>query len=209
MNLQHIKAAILTLDTGEKIHVELIGKGRFSEAWKNGANVYVITREREWGTDYSKEMLYRLDSDNPHIPKVEMIGELSRCRSNVYKMPLYQALEAKHKEAWQQFKELAKLREQAWKEVFIDGREWNKLFNYHLGIMMCQRFCDLVQTSVIVPETLKEALEELTNEISNYGDSWVFEFAKRNLVVDKNGNLVLLDCLFDMEVLEQQRRTRN
>jgi len=202
MKLRHIKAAILTLNSGESVHVEQIGKGRFSEAWKNGSYVYVITRERSWGTDHSKRILAELETENPHIPKVELIGELDSDRSDVFRMPLYKPLTAKAKEAWKQFKELAKLREQACNNAFRLG--WNQKFNPYNAVQMCEDFACLVEESKAFPEELKEAVRMLADACQERS-TWVMEIAKRNLCVDEQGRLILLDCMFDLEVLENQR----
>jgi len=200
MKLRHIKAAMLTLNNGESIHVEQIGKGRFSEAWKNGTHVYVITRERSWGVDYSKRVLTELETENPHIPKVELIGELDSDRSDVFRMPLYKPLTAKEKEAWKQFKELARLREQAWDNAFRTGQR----FNAYNAVNMCEDFASLVEESEAFPEELKEAVRMLADACRERS-TWVMEIAKRNLCVDEEGRLILLDCMFDLEVLESQR----
>jgi hypothetical protein len=57
-----------------------------------------------------------------------------------------------------------------------------------------------------VPDSLKEAVRSLSDYVSNYGSGWLFEFPKRNLMEDADGNLVLLDVLYDAEALLANRR---
>lgn len=55
-----------------------------------------------------------------------------------------------------------------------------------------------------LPASLIRALELLHENVLNYGHAWTFEFPNRNMMVDKRGNLILLDVIFDMEALRKQ-----
>lgn len=206
MKLTHVKAARLTLNTGEVISVELIGKGRFSEAWRNCTNVYVITRSRNWGTDYAKEMLSRLDDEDrgKHIPKVEYLDDIDGRDDRVYKMPLYQPLTAKCGVAWAQFKVLQTSVKQAFNEA-QRRLAWNEKFNLHNAVDINDRTIELCKERGL-DTGLVECLQLLRDNITNYGSTWLFEFRKANLYVDTDGNLILLDVLFDMEVMKQARK---
>lgn len=198
MKLQHSKSARLTLNNGEIIPVEFIGKGRFSEAWKNCTSVYVITRAREWGTDYAKEMLSHLTDDetfNKHIPMVEYLGDIDGRDDKVYKMPLYEKLTAKYVKAWSQFKLLEAAKEQAWNETMAKV-DYRKKFNPYDCVVVNDRTIELL-TEQGLDEELLEALQLLRDNITNWGTQFLFEFEKRNLCVDSQGKLILLDCLFD------------
>lgn len=208
MKLKHIKSAILTLDSGVEIPVTFLGKGRFSEAYANCANAYVITRERSWGTDYSKRIIYNMDSDNIHLPKIELIGLLDGCKSDVFKMPLYNKLTAFNKEAWSYYKELSKIKAEVWykSQEYIRGN----VYKYN-AYMVVQDIARQVEDSKILPDSIKEAIQLLEVELVDNGyHSWMFEFERKaNLMVDNKGNLILLDVIFDMELLENSRNRRN
>jgi hypothetical protein len=53
-----------------------------------------------------------------------------------------------------------------------------------------------------------EALEILMSTAANYSNEFTFEFSPRNLATDAKGNLVLLDMLFDRDVLRRLRAQR-
>jgi hypothetical protein len=67
------------------------------------------------------------------------------------------------------------------------------------------------ERSGVSPSTL-DALRVLVDTASNYGSSFVFEFAARNLASDEAGNMVLLDPLYDQEKLrlkwQRERKKR-
>ena len=48
-------------------------------------------------------------------------------------------------------------------------------------------------------------LPDTKEELDNFGGGWAFEFPKRNLMQDEAGNLVLLDVIFDLGALRNQR----
>jgi hypothetical protein len=189
VKLKHIKSALLTIDGREPIKVEWLGRGRFSEAWGNCENAYVITREREWGTDSAKELMESLlDLNNPHIPKVEHVGYLGD--SKVFRMPLYQPLTAKNKEAWGQFKELRRNKEDAWNNFWPS-------YGRHDAAMETMRY---VVDSSSVPLELREGLQAIVDASYSYMDLPMLEFSKKNLTVDAEGRLILLDVIFDIKV---------
>jgi len=56
-----------------------------------------------------------------------------------------------------------------------------------------------------VREPVRDALRELIDAAANYGSTYFVEFAPRNLATDDQGNLVLLDVMFDAAQLFKLR----
>jgi len=50
-----------------------------------------------------------------------------------------------------------------------------------------------------------KALASIVRAMSDYSDAFTLEFSPRNLAVDDDGNLVLLDVMFDAELLNSMR----
>lgn len=201
--LKHIPSAILNIE-GQCHRVKRIGKGRFTEAWKNSRSVYLITRERSWGTDYSKEIYTGVGSI--HVPRITYLGMLNGQEARVYKSPFYFRLTAKNKIAWAQFKELVRLNEQAWNNhrAECDAREHDDA----CGSDVRQELIELVRASSL-PCSIRNALVELHNRAYSYGHGYTFEFRKGNLGVTKSGTLIFIDVLFDMEAVDEYQRQRS
>lgn len=199
MKLKRIQSALLTLDNGEVKHLERIGRGRFSIAWRNGEAAYVQTHE----DDNAKELLCHLRG-TPHLPAVEHIGDMGIYRW--YKMPLYEKLTAKHKRAWADYRHLQQLRLDAAngapKSVWgarYPAREVNELF------------ADMVESddTLTMSERYGDTIRDLVNWCGSYGEEWLIEpLQTRNCVVDSDGELILLDPVFDMRIIREQQEQR-
>lgn len=200
IKLKRIQAAILTLPDGQTVHVERIGRGRYSTAWKNGTSVYVQTHEKDLG----KELLCNI-SETPHLPLITHL-ETSGIY-NWYKMPLYQKLTAKHKEAWADFRHLQRLQDSAFKEeraVIGYGKESNPANVNSL-------FLSKVEEDVHLTESgYADAIGALGSWCGSYGGTWLIErLQARNCAVDAHGRLILLDPVFDLaEVRAEQEKRR-
>jgi hypothetical protein len=192
----HVKVTgTLTLDNGETVEVERIGKGRFSTAWRNCAHVYLQTKEN----DYGKEMYSHL-SPNKHLPAIEYAGEFGHTYK-LYKAPLYQPLTAKHKQAWADFKTLQGI----WESAQIASRaKWNGPLAYRVLIVR-QTFRDLTNDATYLSDDLKDAVNQLLDACENYGDTWTLEVVKKNSCVSESGDLILLDYIFDMQIIVDAR----
>jgi DNA repair protein RadC len=189
------------------IRVKQIGKGAFTTAYVEvdapTPRVFLVASDEV----VDKELLAAAHDEapqNPHLPRVEKFGYTSDDQT-VYVMPLYRAplRKADSPEGWRDFSLLKKCREQAWSEVSKSARGLGAMT--HRGYDVNEATLACAEASGVRPAVL-EALRALVDTASNYGASQVFEFAARNLATDAEGNLVLLDPLFDMERLERQRR---
>jgi hypothetical protein len=217
MKLKNIMGARLTLDSGEELTLERLGKGQFHTCYVDVATrttVFSVTIDRGAldADDHSKEILSKCDA-NVHIPRVGYAGAIEDRR--VYTMPLYQPLRAReHPEAWALLQRLQQAREDAWTAILREQcvNHWNvaqrKMRLVDIGYLVNQRVCELMDAPG-VPQSIKDALDELTRGAANYGSSYVFEFSKRNCLVSADGKtLILLDVLFNLEAVERIQTAR-
>ena len=184
---------------GRTFEARLIGKGTFAFAFHNEkeGRVYLFVE----GCNM-KDALACFARPIPHVPDVTRYNSEGNAingratEREVYSMPYYRPLRASFKEAWAQFRELQRANEEARAEA-LSGRDWQnrpkRLANEgHVANA-------LTIEKAQVPAELTAALEEINSAISNYGAGCTFEFAQRNLAVDSDGRLVLLDIAFDSE----------
>jgi hypothetical protein len=181
------------LDMDEKpasIQAVFLGKGMFTRAYLGEDNwVYLVTKHE---LDYSKEMLseiYRYDGAQPHIPVLEKVGW--KGEKTVYRSPLYNApLRKKNGEkAWKQFRKVQAAREWANRAIPYSEKR-TPYWGHRLNSDTIERYGK--------DDSVKEALEELTSGIANYGSEYAFEFSPRNLATDGAGQLIFLDVLFNL-----------
>jgi hypothetical protein len=178
---------------GESLRLEGIGHGHFSTAYlhRETNNVYLYTKN-----DPTKEMIAQY-CEGQHIPVVEYVTTFPTSGEydiEVYKMPFYRTIAAKDTVAWAVLKELIRVRREAVNKV---APRWPKRgFRWETdGIEVAQYVAD----NANVPDSVKEALTTLVNGMRSYGDSYTFEFAKRNVAVDENGDIILRDVCFDTD----------
>lgn len=196
--LKLLYKALLTLDDGSVIEVERIGRGRYTTAWANGTRVYLQVSEK----DLSKEILSTLGG-TPHIPDCEHIGWLKDVR--LFAMPKYRKITAKGTPtAYKQYKELARMMNLAVdqarrRNVNYDGWDLNQAFRDEV---------DQADVAGSLPDSLLEALRLLLDSAANYGE-YAMEVRKANVAADDDGELILLDPLFNMrEVRESMAAAR-
>ena len=167
-----------------------LNKGAFSKAYK--INEKVVIRS----SDIAKECLamFCQDERNKHIPKTSCLDDINNF--SVYEMPFYNPLKASSKLAWSHYKELKKT---------LDEMPYDECIQYACFNNYIKRF-----KACNVPEELKQALIILISEMMNYSDNIFVEFSPRNLKVDNEGNLILLDIIGDSKSLDNiRKRKRN
>lgn len=216
MTIKPTKAARLTLDNGDTVMLEYLGAGMFHTCYLDTTTkkVYSVTKDRrgiDGAEDYSKEILSHPTTGcdpSPHIPPVEYVGDLDGSDRRVYRMPVYQKLRAKiNQDAWFYLKRLKQARQDAWSAVYSEQVNSRKMRVTDIGILVNQSVIELMDAPG-VPQSLKDALDSLCDAASNYGASYVFEFSPRNVMVDENGTLILLDVLFNLEATEAIQAAR-
>jgi hypothetical protein len=181
-----------------------LGRGRYSLAFRLAGDGPVILYT--YFGDMCKEILTGcqeghdaggewVEARNPHIPEIEQIGTFDAPRYaddiRVYRARWYEPLTAAHKEAWAQRNELARVREEAYREHVAEAH-----MAAYEGVTVNYQTAETAR----VPASLKASLMQLTNEAANYGSGYMFDnFRKGNQGVDEEGRLVLLDPMFDAE----------
>ena len=208
MKLRHVTGARLTLDSGETVSLERLGQGMFHTCYvdQTAKQVYSIIIEREAGSDYSKEIL-EFCEENAHLPPVERCGYIDDSDRRVYRMPLYEPLKAANRDAWDLLKRLESARADAWRSIVDEQVTPRKMRISDIGALVNRRVIEIMNAPG-VPQSLKDALEELADTAANYGSGYVFEFSRRNVMVDGAGVLILLDTLFNLEAVEDIRKLK-
>ena len=193
--------AVLTFGDSREVEVQKLGRGRYTTAWRSIADpttVYLQVREGE----NSKELLSRLAAK--HIPVLERVGTLGDC--DLYKSRYYSKLTAKSGEAWRHFRALQKhiqqahIEQQATRSRLSGDAERARQTN--------DRFQFFVEEDETLPDSLREAIVSIVTWAASY-TGYLIEICAKNLAVDSDGALILLDPIFDLtEVLGASDRAR-
>ena len=183
--------------------VSRLGKGMFTRAWK-GADGKVYLDVDDDADE--KEILANISQEtrSKHLPRVESLGFTERGR--LYRMPLYASPlrayvdtpKGESTTAWRQYRVI----KACWDEAYREN--WRSVYDGYKvksAVVACARRKKL-------PAALVRALELLAEGSDDYGSSYTFEFSPRNLATDRNGNLILLDVLFDAELVAKKRGRR-
>lgn len=184
----------------EKTHLEYLGKGKFVTAWRKPGTdlVYLV------GYDVTKECiaLWGQDKENGHIPVLKCAGYCNNnTEAQVYETRYYAPLKAANKTAWAEYKALKELLKKADTTILNKNGGFSysiRSFSYSIyGYDVCQELVNLAAIDSRVSPLTVSALQTMLDAATNAGASIMMEFAPRNLGVNKNGQLVLLDVFFD------------
>jgi hypothetical protein len=175
--------------------VTLIGKGQFSRAYKaiDSDQVYILTKTNDdSANDNTKEIYTHIES--PHVPYMNTIDtevyvpRIGYC--NLYESRFYGKLTAANTAAWRDYQALRK----AWNHTMKES--YALLRTVDMWHAVCENFIRYLEEHAIVSDEIIRALDLIHTWSSAYGSSFLFEFSPRNLKVDSNGNLILLDIVF-------------
>ena len=210
---KHGGSPYLLLPTGDEIELVELGKGQFTTAYLGADQwVYLLTIQeglRDHAKDAMVDMtrMYGTDPEAIHFPWVESIGDVNKkgVWYTVYREPLYEKIPAGSPNAKlaSALKKVAEEGRQLVLRAARDPRTSHRSRDYEKNAQV-----DAILASPKVPDSLKQAVQVMADYIANYGDGWLFEFPIRNLVQDADGNLVLLDVIFDADALMQQRMAK-
>lgn len=210
------------------VPVTQIGKGAFSRAFLTNTgtpSVYLITREETKYPDYSKRMLSDLMEDgetSPYLPKVTAVGCLvsGEC---VYRMPFYRVPLRKGDSAvaWSEYRLLKSCIEEAWKTLW--SQKMRPVRGDYSGEFIRSEVIDCVERAidnikddprleywaamdqVLRLTELARALTLLSDKTHDYGSNhYLFEFAPRNLGTTDDGQLILLDTVFNRKSISDR-----
>ena len=174
--------------------VKLIGKGLFSKAYLTESNdVIIVTFTDLKNVDYTKEGISEF-ANGLNVPQIQRLGYTRDLKSQVYKMPYYKKLTKKDYPT-------------AWNQAKILQMELNNAGNI-CGYNDNDKWLDSLYGKI--DESIIESLREINYALGNYdSESYCFEFPIRNLKVDFDGNLILLDVIFNKKSAVEIRRNYN
>lgn len=188
-----------------KLIAKYLGKGLFAKAYQVDDRVYLFANDPM--KDAMAEIRrYEGQGDNPHIPLIERVGYDDKTDANIYLMPLYDKLTAQHKQAWKDSKILQDVLDNSRAEVLRTTPIGRRLDYQKVGYTLIENLKSEARLSAGIVDALTEMFDWAMNYVS--GGEVGIEFNKANLSVDKQGNLVLRDVLFDAELLERYRKTK-
>jgi hypothetical protein len=171
-----------------------IGKGEFSTVFvaENTDRVFIFTKTSNDDNKYGKDIYCHMDSvHTPAMKTVDLetyIPHMGYC--NVYESKLYAKLTANNKDAWR----IAKILRQTWESVY--RANIRKLQHHDRWYEVCYDYIDTLRDNSNIPESIIHALDCIYSWATAYGPNFLFEFPTRNLKVDQDGNLILLDIVF-------------
>ena len=202
------RKGVLTFPDGRRVEVKKVGQGHFARVYLTRRRPYrVFAIIKDDAGDWSKDILAEInrDTSSKHLPKVEKVG--LTYDGNVYEMPLYQMplRKADSPEAWRQYRALKACWDDALGNAARKGG-WRTGIIYE-GYRINQDTIECARKAR-VGRGLVRALQLLADQAANYGSSMMFEFAPRNLGTDSRGNLILVDTLFDMEVIAREHQAK-
>ncbi|VVB50675.1 Uncharacterised protein [uncultured archaeon] len=213
----------------EEIDMCFVGGGAtvlaFSEVGKESLVYAFIPRlvflDGSEGEDTAKDTLvvaYEHAPNNPYLPRIEFLEscyvsgpELNKtCK--IYKMPHYRDLRQSDHRAWVDMKILHKLRADGMRMVYDRYRaETNGSPSMtFLGNEAAKMTVELAKEKLIKKNpALVEALEHLYHGIIEQGrPGLTFEFNRRNVGVDRAGNLVMRDPVYDSDITVRIKKDR-
>lgn len=155
----------------------LIGKGVFTKAYKYKGRVYIKS------VDNAKECISLFCKGHRYLPAITRLEYLDD-GSAIYSMPFYNKLTKQHKVAWEQYKIL---------QHFLNE------YNYDTEQILTN--IDQLKVSTGLKNSLVRLIEMMTN-YSHY-ENLRLELPRYNLAVTKSGRLILLDIIFDVELLKR------
>jgi hypothetical protein len=224
------KGDMVTIKVGDSaVPMTFVGGGAtvlaFSEIGKENL-VYVFVPDIEFlngdkTVDLAKDVLasaFESDPANPYLPRVEALSftyvagpELDKF-CNIYKMPFYRDIRQSDKKAWVEMKILHKLRADGMRQVYkeYEDETGNSPSMTFLGNAAAKRTCELAKVKLSKKNpALFGALERLSWATCGMGrPGLTFEFNKRNVGVDRAGNLVLRDPIYDADITVKIKRDR-
>lgn len=193
---------------GEKIELgKKIGKGLFAKVYEDPKDfnyVIIVTNADDnvkeiyaQLTSYRTNNSWEVKEPIKYIPFTEILGNVDRTGERVFRQKRYFKLD-KNSPANKLANWLILINKKFWKT--ISSEERIKTYN------LVGKFMDFLRVNNY-PEDLYESLDYIQSwNQEEYG----WEFSKRNLAQDENGELVLLDVIFDSaltaKIREKQRK---
>lgn len=182
----------------EVIPVTVIGKGLFKKVFKaqNSDRVFILNNGGISGyEDYSCEILSRCKK-TIFLPQLRQVGHTNT--GTVYETVLYK-----------KFKK-ANVKNRHW-QLYTLLRDINRDFKYietYEAYLNMRKTIQKIKKDARSTRTFVDTIMDIEYNTANYNCTWDFEFSPRNLGVDKNGNLVLIDPIYDLELVRKYRMSK-
>jgi hypothetical protein len=186
--------------------MELIGKGRYTRAYRVQETGKVMLHTYEPNNIVKDVLVAASLHDNPHLPRIVPAGPLSDYRGkkrHAYEMNYYPTICSRDSVAWQILKTCNEVR----------TRVLHRLWEYWTGATgspegFIREFATQCNLSIVnelqvpyngfkVPSEVREALYVLASAAYRLDDSILFEFRQCNTGVDAQGRIVFRDPLFN------------
>jgi hypothetical protein len=181
------------------IDARFIGRGAFATCYRDNDTVYSFIKTNGDNSDYSKEAI-ALFANGKHIPQIEKLGGNVDESGLVFKMPFYNRLNNTNPEAWRQARTLIRI----WKRMGYK-QQGESGYEYNNRVIEFVRM-EAIENDDSTLDEIADDLESIKNACSNYDDTYVFEFAVRNMKVNDDGTLILLDVIFNAKALIELRK---
>lgn len=161
---------------------KLIGKGTFSKAYQIDDNKIELV-----STCPAKECYAMFSQDNPLAPKIERSFD----KENTFIMPLYPKMKAPKKQ--------------------LNADAYGLYMHLKSVVYQCLNYYDFtkaIEKSTCLSDEQKENINSLANDVCNGidCDNMRFEISPRNISCDDQGNIILMDCFFDVKKLINSRK---
>jgi hypothetical protein len=187
----------------ERVPIKYKARGMFAKIYFRADGVPEVFAIVEHDTDYSKEIIARIweeDGGSKYLPEIIREGALPNS-SLVYRMPVYKTPLRKtdNPTAWRDFAKLKQCAETANRQLAGSKQRDQSGYEANNAIIECAADDPRFNRELLA------TLENLRDEAANYGSSYQFEFAPRNMATDRDGHLILLDVLFDLEAAQRKR----
>lgn len=137
----------------------------------------------------------------PFLEREEIFDKEGGITDGHYYVTRYYApLRASNREAWKIFVALKKEYDAVREQYFQDKTKERSLYGRdYPGYYISMRFMDAIQKRADIPESIKEALQEVFDAGLNYGADWTPEFRSANMGIGEEGELIFRDLLFSVE----------
>lgn len=177
-----------------------IGKGAFSTAYRvvDSDVVIIATKTQDdSANDNTKEIYTHIDSKHvPYMATIDTKVYMPKVgHVNLYESRFYMPLSAKSRQAWSDYKALQK----AWNHIMSESyAQLNAIQHgeYYRWYEISYNFIQYLEENQIVSAELIRVLGLIHTWSTAFGPNFLLEFSPRNLKVDSEGNLILLDIVF-------------
>ena len=199
--LSLLRGGVLLTPDGP-LRMDKIGQGAFATVYREAigepdrmapGRVIAVVAEGVWDKQIAADA-HKLLPDNPHLPAVERLGTLTDGRT-VYAMPFYQT---PYRSTLAHPRDRASFRAIEACAGSLAPRRGESGFDAMNRGIACME-------SAKVDPQIVEAVEVLVALSPEYSDQYDMEFSPRNAATDAQGNLILLDLLFDRRAVRRKR----